>query len=167
MRNVEITLLFIFFSVFLSGCLDSSANEAVLVEYHQNNDTLNEDLETLSSLADEWNSVVEIMPAGDYYTDREVSKLSELARNYSNECDFVTAHNSNFKTFIAANGEVLKDTNVDTYSLNKTITDSEVQMSLNCENMAETIETAVQHTKNAEQRALLSEGADLLSKFFK
>jgi len=166
-KNIAIALLFIFLSLLLSGCLDSSANEAILVEYNQHNDTLNQDLEALSSLEGQWNYAVEIMPAGNYYTDEEVNKLSELARLYSNECDFVTAHNSNFKSFIATNEAVLKDMGVDTYSLNKTITDSEVQMSLNCEVMVETIETAAQHTKSAELKSLLDEGVDLLSKFTK
>lgn len=167
MKNTAITVLFIFLSLFLSGCLDSSANEAILVEYNQHNDTLNGDLANLSALEYQWNYAVEITPVGDYYTDREVTELSELARQYSNECDFVTAHNSNFKSFIATNGEVLKDMDIDTYSLNKTITDSEVRMSVNCEFMVETIETAAQHTKSAEQKSMLNEGIDLLSKFFK
>ncbi|MDQ1274775.1 MAG: hypothetical protein QG610_347 [Euryarchaeota archaeon] len=167
MKNITITLLFIFVSLFLSGCVDSSANEAIMVEYNQHNDTLNRDLENLSSIEDQWNYAVEIMPAEDYYTDKEVNELSELARQYSNECDFVTAHNSNFESFIATNDAVLKDMDVDTYSLNKTITDSEVRMSVNCEFMVESVENATQHTKSAEQNAILDEVVGLLGKFTK
>jgi len=167
MKNIAITLLFILVSLFLSGCVDSSANEAILVEYNQHNDTLNKDLENLSAVENQWNYAVEIMPAGDYYTDKEVNELSELARQYSNECDFVTAHNSNFKSFIATNDAVLKDIDIDTYSLNKTITDSEVRMSVNCEYMVESVENAAQHTKSAEQKAILDEVVGLLGTFVK
>lgn len=167
MKNTAAILLFIFVSLLLSGCVDSSANEAILVEYNQHNDTLNKDLENLSSIEDRWNYAVEIMPAGEYYTDKEVNELSELAGQYSNECDFVTAHNSNFKSFIATNDAVLKDMDIDTYSLNKTITDSEVQMSVNCEFMVESVENAAQHTKSVEQKAILDEVVGLLGTFTK
>ncbi len=201
MKKVAITLLFILVSLFLSGCVYSSANEATVEEYNQNVDllnedldalsslvdelnftvetmtagnyyideemneatveeynqnvdTLNEDLDALSSLVDEWNFAVETMPAGNYYTDEEINELSDIARRYSSECNFVIGHNSNFKIFIDTNGIVLKDLDVDTYSLEKSIADSEVQMSENCEVMVETVEIMAQHTESAEHEAM-------------
>lgn len=149
MKNVPIILAFIFLLIFLSGCIDNHANE-IMAEYNQHNDTFNKDLKTVSSLENEWGYAAKFIPAGDYYTDKELNELSQLAGNYSDECSYVAAHNSNFKTFIAAHEAVLKDKNVDIYSLNKSIIDSEIQMNANSKHMNETVQYAEEHTLNKQ-----------------
>ena len=141
MKNIAIILLFIFLFVFLSGCEDTHKSE-VMTDYNKYNNTFNKDLEILSSLENEWNSTVKVMPAGNFYTDKDINNLSELARNYSNECSFVAEHNSNFKRFIAGNESILRNLNIDTYTLNKTIIDFEIQMSENSKLMNETVKLA-------------------------
>lgn len=165
MKKSSLVLILIVFSLFLSGCVDSSENDAVLEEYNKYVDTFNEDSETLASLVSEWNSAMEHMSSGDYYTDEEVYELSDIAKRYSSECNFVIAHNSNFETFISTNEDVLKELDVDTYSLKQEFTDSRIVMSDNCESMVEGVETAAQNTEGAVQEAVLNDVVDLLSKF--
>ena len=165
MKKLSLILILILSSLFLSGCVDSSENDAVIEEYNNYVGTFDEDFETSLSLVSEWNSAMELMPAGDYYTDEEIYELSDIAERYSSECNFVIAHNSNFETFIATNENLLKDLDVDTYSLKQDITDSRIIMSENCMIMVESVEIATQNTESAVQEAVLNDVVDLLSKF--
>ncbi|KAF5421207.1 MAG: hypothetical protein C5S44_07130 [Candidatus Methanocomedens sp.] len=142
------------------GCTED--NTFIIDDYNNYMDTYNQDINTLISKLDAWNSASSVAMADEDLTSEEVEQLAGLAQDYIDESEYVISRSNDFKNFITSNEQVLKDEGVDTQSVKTSISNDIVTMNQNIDTMESGIEEMIQITEDLEDIEELEAILDLL-----
>ena len=159
-KTIVIISTVIFAFLLVTGCVDD--NTDMINKYNNYMDTYNQDISSLNSKMDSWDSASSMAVADEYLTSEEVEQLAELAQAYVDESGYVIAHANEFKDFIATNEQGLKDEGLDTYSFKKDITDDIVTINQNNEQIKSEVEDTIQIVEDTEDLEVLETILDLL-----
>ena len=124
------------------GCTED--NTGLIDDYNAYMDTRNQDINSLNSKMDAWNSAYSMALADEDLTSEEVEQLSGLARDYIDESEYVISRLNDFKNFITLNEQDLKYEEVDTQSVKTSISDDTVTLNQITNGMKSDIEEMVQ-----------------------
>lgn len=142
------------------GCVEEDTG--LIDDYNTYMDTSNQDINSLNSKMDAWNSASSIALADEYITTEEVEQLSELARYYIGESEYVISRSNDFKDFITSNEQDLKYEEVETQSVKTSISDDIVTINQNIDGMISDIEDMVQIVEDLEDLEELEAILDLI-----
>ncbi|HJH32373.1 MAG TPA: hypothetical protein C5S50_09430 [Methanosarcinaceae archaeon] len=129
------------------GCTD---NTGLIDDYNTYMDTDNQDINSLNSKIDAWNSANSMALADEYLTSEEVEQLVGLAHDYIDESEYVISRSNDFKDFITSNEQELKFEDVDTQSVKTSISDDIVTINQNINEMISDIEEMIQIVEDTE-----------------
>lgn len=152
---VSIVLVAIMISI---GCTEDSEYveevdkyNQLIDDYNKRMDTYNQDISTLNPKMDEWNSALSMAVADEYLTSEEVGILAGLTTDYKEESEYVISHLNEFKDFITANEQELKNSDGDDpYSVKSSISDDIVTINQNVNKMESDIEEMIQFVEDTE-----------------
>ncbi len=126
-KKSAIVLVVTVFALIVSGCA-SQEDIYVEEEYGQHFDTLEEDLITMGSAIEKWNTALAMAESDEYISDEEYTHLTDVGNEYIDEMNRITPHIESFKDFIEENEIALKDMEVDTYEDKIAIDDLQTSM---------------------------------------
>ncbi len=132
-------------------------------DYNKRMDTYNQDISTLNSKMSEWESAYSMAVADEYLTSEEVGILAGLTTEYKEESEYVLSHLNEFKDFITANEQELKNSDgEDPYSVKSSISDEIVTINQSIKKMESNIEEMIQIVEDTEDLDELNALLDLL-----
>lgn len=163
---VSIVIVVIMISI---GCTEDSEYveevdmyNQLIDDYNKRMDTYNQDINTLNSKMGEWESAYSMAIADEYLTSEEVDLLAGLTRDYKEESEYVLSHLNEFKDFITANEQELKNLDgEDPYSVKSSISDDIVTINQVVKTMESNIEEMIQIAEDTEDLEVLNELLDL------
>lgn len=163
---VSIVIVAIMISI---GCTEDSEYveevdmyNQLIDDYNKRMDTYNQDINTLNSKMGEWESAYSMAIADEYLTSEEVDLLAGLTRGYKEESEYVLSHLNEFKDFITANEQELKNLDgEDPYSVKSSISDDIVTINQVVKTMESNIEEMIQIAEDTEDLEVLNELLDL------
>ena len=150
MKIEKIMITIIVCIALLAGIGCTEDNTVFIDDYNNYMDTYNQDINTLISKLDAWNSASSVAMADEYLTSEEVEQLAGLAQDYIDESEYVISRSNDFKNFITSNEQVLKDEGVDTQSVKTSISNDIVTMNQNIDTMKSGIEEMIQIAEDLE-----------------
>ena len=160
LKNILITSLIILTLMAGIGCVEEDTG--LVDDYNTYMDTSNQDINSLNSKIDTWDSAVSIALADDDLTSEEVEQLSGLARDYIDESEYVISRSNDFKDFITSNEQDLKYEEVETQSIKTSISNDIVTINQNVNGMISDIEDMVQIVEDLEDLEELDAILDLI-----
>lgn len=148
LNKILITSIIILTLMVGIGCVEEDTG--LIDDYNTYMDTSNQDINSLNSKMDAWNSASSMALADEYLTSEEVEQLSGLANDYISESGYVISHSNDFKDFINLNEQDLKYEEVETQSIKTSISDDIVTINQNIDSMKSDIEGMVQIVEDLE-----------------
>lgn len=148
LNKILITSIIILTLMVGIGCVEEDTG--LIDDYNTYMDTSNQDINSLNSKMDAWNSASSMALADEYLTSEEVEQLSGLANDYISESGYVISHSNDFKDFINLNEQDLKYEEVETQSIKTSISDDIVTINQNIDGMKSDIEGMVQIVEDLE-----------------
>ena len=150
MKIEKIMITIIVCIALLAGIGCTEDNTFIIDDYNSYMDTYNQDINTLISKLDAWNSASSVAMADEDLTSEEVEQLAGLAQDYIDESEYVISRSNDFKNFITSNEQVLKDEGVDTQSDKTSISNGIVTINQNIDTMKSDIEEMIQIAEDLE-----------------
>ena len=127
MNTKKILIVFIVaFAIMIGiGCTDDSG---LIDDYNNHMDTYNQDMNTLELKVENFETATSMALVDDDITSEEINQLIEQSDKIIDESNLVLGHLNNFKSFINANEQELKNAGVDTFNDKKQISDYIVEL---------------------------------------
>ena len=144
---------------------DRNDNSKIFQEFNQYTSIYNQDVEQLTSISNQWNSVVNNHQNYDIQT--YASKLDEIGNNYANTYEYYKAHKPALTNFIDTNKGVLEKNLVGFSAVDtKTkIQNEDISIQQNIRMMQDTVQTLIKQMEAQQQQtaSLVDLGTKLLS----
>ena len=124
MKKIGFVFIVAFVIMIGIGCTEDSG---LIEEYNNHMDTYNQDIVAIESKAENFDTAVTIALADDDISSEELTQIVEQSDKIIDETKLVIGHLNDFKSFISANEQELKNAGVDTYNDKKQISDDIVE----------------------------------------